>query len=175
MKQKMILLTAALLVGMLGSAAAYGVTASPVLYTAAITFGTTFYHLAMRLAVGYGVDARFHNRMDDTRWWFQERGFEKALYRFLGVRRWKRWLPAFRPEDFQLRDHSPRELIQATCQSEVVHEIIMALSFVPVLFSLWFGSAGVFLWTSCMSFLLDGACVVVQRYNRPRLRKLYKK
>jgi len=53
--------------------------------------------------------------------------------------------------------------------------MITVLSFIPLLFSIWFGSAGVFLITSCLAALLDAAFVMVQRYNRPRLLRLIQK
>ena len=48
----------------------------------------------------------------------------------------------------------------------------MVLSFVPVAFSVWFGSLGVFLITSFAAFLFDSVFVILQRYNRPRLMRL---
>lgn len=66
-------------------------------------------------------------------------------------------------------------LIQASCQAEIVHEAITMLSFVPILFTVWFGGAGVFLTNSCLAALLDIAFVMVQRYNRPRLLRLIQK
>lgn len=58
-----------------------------------------------------------------------------------------------------------------TCQSETVHEVNMLLSFVPLLFSIWFGSLDVFLITSCGAALF----VIMQRYNRPRLMRLMRR
>lgn len=171
-KGKMLLMTLLFLLGWLGAAAAYRLTEIQLLYTAAITLGTVFYHFAMRLTVGFVVNARFHNRMDDTKKWFQERGFEAKLYAAIRVKKWKRYLPSFRPEDFSLGPHTAKEVMQTSCQAEIVHEIIMALSFIPVIFSIWVGSAGIFLITSWAAFLIDGVFVVSQRYNRPRLRRL---
>ena len=66
-------------------------------------------------------------------------------------------------------------LIQASGQAEIVHEVITMLSFVPTLFTVWFGAAGVFQTTTCLAALLDAAFVMVQRYNRPRLLRLIQK
>lgn len=89
-------------------------------------------------------------------------------------KKWKKWVPVFNPKDYDLKNNSIAEIIQVTCQAEVVHEIIMILSFVPVIFSVWFGAAEVFLITSCVAFLIDSIFVVLQRYNRPRLMRLLK-
>ena len=175
MKKKMISLTLISLLVLAVSGAIYHFTESQVLFSVAITFGTIFYHLGMRLAVGYLVDARHHNRMDYTKWWFRERAFEAKLYKKLQVKKWKKWLPTFTPEAFDLKSRSVTEIVQTTCQSEVVHEINMVLSFAPVISSVWFGSLGVFILTSCAAFLFDSIFVVMQRYNRPRLVRLIKK
>lgn len=174
-KKNMLLMTVISLTGLLISGAVYCFTKNPVLYSFAITFGTMFYHFAMRLAVGGLVNAKYHNRMDHTKPWFAERTFERNFYKLLRVKKWKRWLPTYTPEAFDLERRTAEEIVQTTCQSEVVHEINMVLSFVPVVFTVWFGSFWVFLITSCAAFLFDSIFVVMQRYNRPRLRRLMKK
>ena len=154
---------------------AYSLTNNHLWLSIAITSGTTFYHFAMRLSVGYIIDAKFHNRMDYTRKWFRQKSFEPELYKRIRVKKWKKRLPTFHPETFQLEKNSAADIIQATCQSEIVHEVIMVLSFVPVLLSVWLGSVEIFLITSVISFLFDGTFVILQRYNRPRLMRLIKK
>lgn len=174
-KKKMVSATILFLTGLLASAWACRLTGNGVLFSLAITFGTAFYHFAVRLAVGLGIDARYHNRMDYTKPWFREKPFEPKLYQKLQVKKWKKRLPTFTPEEFDLKSRSVEEIVQATCQSEVVHEINMPLSLVPIVFSVWFGSLGVFLLTSCAAFAFDGIFVVMQRYNRPRLLRLMRK
>lgn len=175
LKKKMLLMTFILFIGLLVSGLAYRVTKKQVLYSIAIAVGTTFYHFAMRLAVAYTIDTKFHNHMDYTKGWFQERKFEPKFYKMMRVKKWKKCLPSFNPEDFLLKKHSIPDIIQVTCQAEIVHEVIMALSFVPVIASVYFGAVEIFLITSCASFLFDGIFVILQRYNRPRLMGLIKK
>lgn len=175
MKKQMITITLIALIGLLTSGAIYYFARIPFCFSAAVTFGTIFYHLAMRLAVGSLIDAKYHNRMDYTRKWFAEKPFEQKLYKRLRVKKWKKWLPTYDTQAFTLKRGSIEELVQTTCQAEVVHEVNMPLSFVPVVFSVWFGSLGVFLVTSVAAFLFDGIFVVMQRYNRPRLIRLMKK
>jgi len=55
------------------------------------------------------------------------------------------------------------------CQSELVHETIVMLSFLPILASTWFGSIGVFIITSMLGAFIDMIFVIMQRYNRPRI------
>ena len=47
----------------------------------AITMGTTLYHFAMRLAVGFFYDRIMNNKADIGRWWYQPKDFEAGLYR----------------------------------------------------------------------------------------------
>ena len=163
------------LIALLVSEVIYHFTENRVIFSFAITFGTIFYHLAMRLAVGYLVDAIYHKQMDYTKKWFAEKPFEPILYKKIKVKKWKKYFPTFNPQDFDLKTHSVTEIVQATCQAEVVHEINMVISFVPILFSVWFGSLGVFMLTSFAAFIFDGIFVIMQRYNRPRLIRSIKK
>lgn len=146
--------------------AAIGWTAS------AITAGTFAYHLLMRLAVGYTFDITLNNRVDYRHEWFRPRGFEQGLYDWLRVGRWKNNMPTFDPEAFDRHKHSWGEIAQAMCQAELVHEVIVILSFVPVAASIWLGAAAVFLITSILAAMYDMMFVIMQRYNRPRVMKI---
>ena len=175
MKKTMISAVAISLVVLVASGVTYTLTDIRPLLSLGITFGTIFYHLAVRLAIGGLIDAKYHNHMDYTQKWFQEKPFEKKLYQVLKVKKWKKWLPTFNPEDFDLKNRSVEEIIQVSCQAEIVHEVIMPFSFVPILFSVWFGSLGVFIATSCAAFLFDSIFVIMQRFNRPRLMRLLRR
>lgn len=175
MKKKMIVLSLLFLAGLLACGITYYFVRKSVLFTLTITFGTCFYHFAVRLVVGHGIDAICRNKMDYNRWWFRERKFESKLYKFLRVKKWKKHLPTYHPEYYDVRKHSVEEIIQVTCQAEIVHEINMVLSFVPVIFTIWFGSLIAFLITSAVAFCFDSIFVIMQRFNRPRLRRLLKR
>lgn len=154
--------------------ALYSIWQIGVLLTLCITFGTVAYHFAMRLLVGGIVNAVFHNKMDPDGRWFRERRFEKRLYAFLRVKKWKKYIPTYAPETFSAQDRSLEELAQATCQAEAVHEIIIIFSFLPLLLIPVFGEPAAFITTSFLAALLDSVFVILQRYNRPRLLKLIK-
>ena len=66
-------------------------------------------------------------------------------------------------------------IAKATCQAELVHEIIIALSFAPMLLAIPFGDFFVFASTSLAAALVDTVFVIIQRYNRPRLVKIISK
>ena len=150
----------------------YARTDSALALTCAITFGTTAYHFCMRLLVGLFFNRVMNNRADYTKKWYQCSDRETRLYEKLGVKRWKNKLPTYNPDLFDRRKHSWDEIAQAMCQAELVHETIVVLSFVPVLFSIWLGSFWVFLITSFIGAAVDLAFVVMQRYNRPRILRL---
>ena len=141
---------------------------SGILESLAITFGTVFYHIAMRLLVGAVVPV-FVQKGAENGIWFRQKRFETPLYKALRLKQWKKYLPTYAPESFDLKKHSLEEIIHTCCCSEAVHEWIMLLSFLPVLAIPFFGAAGVFWVTSTLAALLDGSFVILQRYNRPRL------
>ena len=131
--------------------------------------------MVTRLLVGGIVNAVMHNHADYHKKWFQLSPFEERLYRCLKVKRWKNHLPTYAPESFSPQKHTFDEIAQAMCQSEIVHEINVALSF-PLLFaSLWFGSFTAFCATSIAAACFDLLFVIVQRYNRPRIVKIAEK
>ncbi len=148
---------------------------SKVFLTLAITMGTIAYHFVMRLIVGIVFDLIMNNRADYTKKWFQVSAKEKQLYEKLHVRNWKNKMPTFHPELFDPSRHSWEEIAQAMCQSELVHETIMILCFVPVLFSIPFGDLAVFIITSVIGACIDLLFVIMQRYNRPRILRLIRK
>ncbi len=134
-----------------------------------ITFGVFAYHFVMRLLVGFSIHAIFRNHMNVNRRWFRPLRFEAKLYARLGVSKWKHHVPTYAPDTFSLREHSWEELAQATCQAEVVHEIIMVFSFAPLLLIPRFGEPVIFILTSVAAAWIDLTFVILQRYNRPRI------
>lgn len=172
MKKTLITATAVLLAAFAAATAGYLITRVDWLETVAISLGVTSYHFVMRLLVGLVWNCALHNRVDYKRWWFQPRRFEPSLYEFLRVKHWKKRMPTFENDYFDLREHTLPEVIGATCQAELVHETIVPLCFLPIALSGCFGALPVFVITSVLSALLDTVFVVIQRYNRPRLVRL---
>ena len=169
MKRKIITFTVILLIINIILAVITAVTDSTVCLTLTITTGTFLYHFAMRLIVGFSVPEKWN----PNSLWFRQKPFEKRLYKKIGVKKWKNKLPTFDPDSFDLEKHSLYEVIETMCKSEVVHEVIMVLSFVPLTFILYAGTPAVFIITSVIAAMIDGVFVVMQRYNRPRLMKIY--
>ena len=140
----------------------------PVFLTLAISFGTTGYHLGIRLIVGTMFNLFMKNRADYTKKWYQVKAWEQKLYVKLKVKKWKNKMPTYDADAFDASKHSWDEIAQAGCQSELVHETDIVLSFVPIVFSIWFDSLAVFIITSVLGALFDLIFVIMQRYNRPR-------
>lgn len=143
--------------------------------TLTLSFGVTAYHFCMRLIVGYIFNILMKNKADYNEKWYQIHNWEKKLYKTIKVKKWKKHMPTFNPELFDTSKHSLDEIAQAMCQSELVHETIAALSFLPILLAFPFGDFPIFLITSIIGALIDICFVIMQRYNRPRIIKLIKK
>ena len=142
MKKTMKMLSGIFTLDWLISVIGYIMTKHPALFTFAITFGTFSYHFLMRLTVGSTINIMYHNQMNYRRKWFQPKQWESKLYKKLKVKSWKDKMPTYDADTFSFELHSMEEIIMAMCQSEIVHEIIVVFSFVPLTFSIWFESFG---------------------------------
>ena len=140
--------------------------------TLAVTFGTISYHLGIRLLVGLFYNTIIKNHADYTKKWYQIHSWENKLYQLLKVKTWKDRMPSYNPEIFSNKKHTWDEIAQSMCQSELVHETNIILSFVPLIASIYFGSFCVFLITSVCGAVFDLLFVIMQRYNRPRIVKI---
>lgn len=137
-----------------------------------ITCATIAYHFTMRLLVGWCYDRLMNNRADVQHPWFRQRRFEPGLFDLLRVKSWKSYMPTYEPDLFDPQQHTWEEIAQAMCQSELVHETIFVLSFLPVVASIWLGDLPVFLITSVLAACFDLCFVLIQRYNRPTVIRL---
>ncbi len=182
MKQKLntfhlVMWTAAIVSGiLLGICTALQlIFSAPLWLTLSITFGTIFYHFAMRLAVG-GILHPLHRRHINTEhFWFRQKRFETRLYSVLNIQKWKLSVPTYNPDDFSLEQHTPSQIVRTMCVSELVHECNVLLSFVPLLAVPVFGEFRVFFLTSLAAAGYDMLFVLLQRYNRPRMARLAEK
>ena len=169
MKNKMIWTTVFLLIGFAISLPVFVATNNAFAEVVTITVGVTLYHFAMRLAVGSVVNAIMKNNADHKSVWFREKSFERRLYKLLRVRRWKKYIPTYSPDTFDAGKKTVKEIVGATCQAEIVHELIMALSLLPIALIPFLGGAAALIITSALSMLVDSAFVILQRYNRPKI------
>ncbi|MBQ9104057.1 MAG: hypothetical protein IJY57_03105 [Clostridia bacterium] len=153
----------------------YLIVPSGIILSLTITFATIFYHFIMRLIVGLIINAKYKNDIDYNKKWFRVSLKEQKFYEKLKVKSWKNKMPTYNKSFFDSKTRSWEEIAKATCQAEIVHEIIIVLSFLPIIASIWLGAIAVFIITSVISALIDSTFVIMQRYNRPRILRLIKK
>ena len=150
----------------------YHFTDGGIFFSLAVTAGTVAYHFTIRLLIGNLIDKIMNNKADYTKRWFRVGEKEMKLYRVLRVKKWKDKMPTYDADTFDTSRHTWEEIVQAMCQSELVHETNVVFSFLPVFASVWFGSFGVFLVTSLLSAAFDLMFVFMQRFNRCRILKI---
>lgn len=144
-------------------------------FTLGIIFMMIAYHMIIRLVIGVIVDAVCDNNIDSSKGWFEDSDAERAFYRLIRVHKWKKKLPTFDEGLFSLKKHSLEDIIGASCQAEIVHELNIAASLLAMLFAIPFGALWAFVITSIAGALFDLVFVIIQRYNRPRLMRTAEK
>ena len=169
MKRKMILTTVFLLIGFAISLPIFIVTRNTIVEAVTITIGIMLYHFAMRLTVGAIVNLIMKNKANYKNVWFREKRFEKKFYNLLRVRKWRKHIPTYSPDTFDTSKKTVKEIVGATCQAEIVHEVIIPLCLLPIAIIPFVGGAAAIFTTSFLSILIDSVFVILQRYNRPKI------
>ena len=149
--------------------AIYLITGTGICFSLAIAAGTNAFHFGVRLIIGIGIDRRFNNNFDYRKKWFQPMKFEKKLYEILKVKKWKGFMPTADRDAFRIENGGYEKLAQVMCQAEIVHEINILASFLPLFASLSVGEFWVFFITSLLGAVYDLLFVIMQRFNRPRI------
>lgn len=103
---------------------------------------------------------------------FQPKRFERGLYKAIRIRRWKKLFPNYDPNRLSIRTHSVDELIFEGCKAELIHRYGAVLGFLSLLFAIFLGSISIFIVTAVIGAVYDLSFIAVQRFNRPRLRKI---
>ena len=78
----------------------------------AITFGTTAYHIAMRLLVGLIFHFVMQNKADYRKQWYQASKLEVAVYEKLNIKKWKCRMPTYDHTLFDPYVHTWDEIAQ---------------------------------------------------------------
>lgn len=135
----------------------------------AITFWTTFYHFLMRVLVACAVTGirRRWNAVDRKAFLLGKT--ERAFYRLIRIKKWKQYAPTYRKELFAVKQDSMETLYHNMINAQLGHEIIVLLSFAPLLLSKPLDGFLPFLITSVFAALFDLQFVMIQRYNRDRV------
>ena len=175
MKRKMVLITVFLCVCFTISLPIFIVTKNDIVETLTIMLGVTLYHFVMRLLVGTVVNGIMKNKANYKNIWFREKRFENKLYKLMRVRKWKKYLPTYDVNTFDTSQKTVQDIAEATCQAEIVHEVIMVFSLLPIVTIPFLGGAVAMIITSILAMLFDSLFVILQRYNRPKLIKVMKR
>lgn len=170
MKKLILIITTILIISNIALAALVYFTGNGILLSITITIGTILYHFLLRLLVGIVIPHSFKYNQK----FFLEKSFEKKLYKALKVKKWKKFMPSYNPNTYSLTLHTPLEIANTMCRNEVIHEVIIIFSFVPILFGLYAGEYPIFITTSILAAIFDLLFVIMQRFNRPRIIKLIK-
>jgi glycosyl-4,4'-diaponeurosporenoate acyltransferase len=113
-------------------------------------------------------------------WLFKKRNWEKQarLYEHLfKIKKWKGWLPdgaevsrkAFKKKHLQTADSEYiRVFILETCRAEILHWIIFLFGFVFFIWNPWYVGIIMIVYAGFTNL----PCVITQRYNRIRLKRL---
>lgn len=72
------------------------------IHVAFIVSLTTWYHLEMRNLVGNYIGPRLNIRHNSK--WFRQTNFEKILDTKLKVKKWKKYIPSYDPNEFDLKN-----------------------------------------------------------------------
>ncbi|MFR2565423.1 MAG: hypothetical protein ACLS8Q_11000 [Anaerovoracaceae bacterium] len=138
--------------------------------SAYVTSLTGSYHFTMRLIVGQ-IMILYYRKHPPRPGSFTTRSFafEPELYRRLNVKSWKNRLITARPDQFDMKNLTPAEMLRSMVQAETGHLMIMLLSFLPLLLIIPYGTAPVFIITSVLACMMEVPFVIIQRYNIPRI------
>lgn len=104
---------------------------------------------------------------------FAQKKFEKGLYEIIKVRRWKTLFPSYDNNEYSTKIHSYEEIIMNMCHAETVHWVILFSSYIPLFFYKLIDQH-ILLVITCVFFsFCHLPFIIIQRYNRPRVIKLY--
>lgn len=141
---------------------------SAVLWIGIVAF-MLVYHLWIRIIMG-NITKLF--KLNYNMKWFKEKSFEKALYKLLKVKKWKKKALTYNPELFSLKNHTFHEIANTMTKAETDHWINELISLSSLLFAFLWGKFPIFLITCLAAMLFDMQFILIQRYNRPRILKL---
>lgn len=111
---------------------------------------------------------------------FKERNWEKKsrLYeQIFNIKKWKHWLPdgaevshkAFKKKHLQTANSAYiSTFILETCRAEILHWIIFLFGFIFFIWNPWYVGIIMIIYASITNL----PCVITQRYNRIRLKRL---
>jgi glycosyl-4,4'-diaponeurosporenoate acyltransferase len=136
--------------------------------------------LVINLSVAGIISILQARDFDPKSWLYMERKWEhksRFYESVFNVKKWKRWLPdgaevshkAFKKKHLQNADSAYIQVfILETCRAEILHWIIFLFGFVFFIWNPWY--VGIIM--IVYAVITNLPCILTQRYNRIRLRRL---
>ena len=136
--------------------------------------------LCIHVGVSVSISVKEQSAFNPEAWLYRERDWEKSgrIYEvILKIKGWKRYLPdgaavsrsGFRKKHLQNYDAAYiQKFIAETCRAELTHWIILAFSIIFFIWNIWWVGIIMIIYASTVNI----PCVITQRYNRVRLKKL---
>jgi glycosyl-4,4'-diaponeurosporenoate acyltransferase len=151
------------------------------------TLPTILLNIAIWLIIHMGVSYLMTHiplsSFDTGFWLYKQRKWEKnsKIYvRIFGLKKWKKRLPdgaALFKKGFQKKhlkgidDIYLDNFIRETCRAEITHWIMFLLSPVFFIWNIWWAGIVMIMY----AILVNLPCIIIQRYNRIRLKRVYSK
>lgn len=133
------------------------------------------YHVLIRALTPRFVMLVHKKPFNPDNFCFRGRSFEKSLYKFFKVKKWKDKLITVEPEAFSPKTNSPEGILEMMCIAEVIHTLLFFWSLCFILFGFIFGKFWIFIPVASLSGAWELRFVMAQRFNRPRVKKLLQK
>lgn len=153
----------------------YNYTKTKLFLNISVICGIIDYHFIYRYIIAQVISKKLNNKVDYTLAFFREHKWEKKLYKFLKVKKWKNKLPTLNEDDFSTELKTLPEVASATCQAELDHEINVLFSLLPLIFMAIYGYYAFIIITTTLSAMGEMPFIIAQRYNRPRIVRLIDK
>lgn len=151
----------------------YGIVEAEWVFTVGLIMGYTAIHFIIMFATAPIVFMLFRNKYNYRHMWFRPKGFEKKLYRILMLKKWKNKIPTYDQSAYSIQKHNAEKVIQMMCHAEIVHDLIALLSYLPVFVGIYTSHYGLLIALSFSFSIAHLSFVAVQRFNRPRIVRLY--
>ena len=146
-------------------------------WTIALNFIIWFF---IHVGVSISIAMMGHDSFNPESWIYRERRWERngrTYQSFLRIKTWKGLLPdgaavskgGFRKKHLRSSDTVYiQRFIAETCRAELTHWVIFVFSIVFFIWNVWW--AGMIM--IAYAFVVNVPCILTQRYNRIRLRRV---
>ena len=136
--------------------------------------------LVINLSVAKIISRLQPESFNPEAWLYRDQPWENqaSFYgHFFKIKKWKGWLPdgaevsrkAFKKKHLQTADSTyVRIFIHETCRAEILHWIIFLFGFIFFIWNPWYVSIIMIFYAAITNL----PCVLAQRYNRIRLKRL---